>query len=111
MGALDEQRADMFRMRYDEWDADLMAGVPAHHFATHYSSSGVTLQFLLRNEPWTSHAREFQGGRFDHADRLFHSLESSWESASCLGGLQDVRELIPQLYVFFFPFLSLFALN
>ena len=38
-----------------------------------------------------------QGGRFDKPDRLFHSIEQSWLSASSQN-LQDVRELTPEFF-------------
>ncbi|KAJ3336562.1 hypothetical protein HDU93_002592 [Gonapodya sp. JEL0774] len=38
-----------------------------------------------------------EGGHFDHADRLFHSISYAWESASRLN-TTDVRELIPEFY-------------
>ena len=37
-----------------------------------------------------------QGGRFDHADRLFSSVGAAWRN--CLGGSSDVKELIPEFY-------------
>lgn len=43
-------------------------------------------------------ALELQGGRFDHADRLFFSIPRTWELASATGGLSDVKELIPEFY-------------
>nr|KAE8946666.1 hypothetical protein PF009_g3725 [Phytophthora fragariae] len=42
-------------------------------------------------------ALELQGGVFDHPDRLFRSIPSSWASAS-RENLQDVRELIPEFF-------------
>ena len=41
-----------------------------------------------------------QGGRFDHPDRLFHSVRDAWLSASKLT-MTDVKELIPEF--FFLP--------
>jgi hypothetical protein len=37
-----------------------------------------------------------QGGKFDHADRLFHSVESSYRN--CLTNSSDVKELIPEFF-------------
>jgi len=59
------------------------------------------LPTLLRSycsEPFTRVALQLQGGKFDHADRLFHSLRHSWHSASSEGGLSDVKELIPEFF-------------
>ena len=51
----------------------------------------------MRLEPYSRLALSLQGGRFDKADRLFRSLESSWQSAA-YENLQDVRELIPEFF-------------
>ena len=37
-----------------------------------------------------------QGGRFDHADRMFHSVESTWRA--CLDNTSDVKELVPEFF-------------
>ena len=37
-----------------------------------------------------------QGGRFDHADRLFASVPGAW--ANCLSASSDVKELLPEFY-------------
>lgn len=37
-----------------------------------------------------------QGGKFDHADRLFHSVESAF--SNCLTHTSDVKELIPEFF-------------
>lgn len=38
-----------------------------------------------------------QGGSFDVADRMFHSVKSTWESAS-RDNMSDVRELTPEFF-------------
>ena len=37
-----------------------------------------------------------QGGRFDHADRLFHDIAATWEN--CLQSSSDVKELVPEFF-------------
>ena len=37
-----------------------------------------------------------QGGHFDHADRLFHSIADTWTNV--LHNSSDVKELIPEFY-------------
>ena len=37
-----------------------------------------------------------QGGKFDHPNRLFHSVKSSW--ANCQRDTSDVKELIPEFF-------------
>ena len=54
------------------------------------------LFYLIRQEPWAGLARALQGGRFDHADRLFHSVAATWKG--CLAGTSDVKELLPEFF-------------
>lgn len=37
-----------------------------------------------------------QGGKFDHADRLFQSIEGTYRN--CLTNTSDVKELIPEFF-------------
>ncbi len=37
-----------------------------------------------------------QGGRFDHADRLFSSVPATWNN--CLVNTSDVKELTPEFF-------------
>lgn len=37
-----------------------------------------------------------QGGKFDHADRLFQSIEGTYKN--CLSNTSDVKELIPEFF-------------
>ncbi|OQS02626.1 vacuolar protein sorting-associated protein 53, partial [Thraustotheca clavata] len=100
MGAL--YREEEFRARYESLeDTD----VPAFHYGTHYSSSAIVLHYLIRLQPFTSGSQQLQGGRFDHADRLFSSIQSSYASASGCSqshhqsnNTQDVKELIPEFF-------------
>jgi hypothetical protein len=39
---------------------------------------------------------KLQSGRFDHADRLFHSILEAWYSST--HSMNDYRELIPQFF-------------
>ncbi|RLN79412.1 hypothetical protein BBJ28_00005415 [Nothophytophthora sp. Chile5] len=101
MGALGESRAAQFCERYaamnQDGDIDGPMGTPAFHYGTHYSCSAYVVNYLIRLEPFTALALELQGGDFDHPDRLFRSIPSSWASAS-RENLQDVRELIPEFF-------------
>jgi hypothetical protein len=65
---------------------------------THYSSSAGVLYYLIRLEPYTKIALELQGGKFDHADRLFFSLAHAYNLSSQAGGMSDVKELTPEFY-------------
>ncbi|KAH7524781.1 hypothetical protein FEM48_Zijuj06G0155600 [Ziziphus jujuba var. spinosa] len=93
VGALDLKRFEMFEDRYRNFcDPD----IPSFYYGSHYSSMGIVLYYLLRLEPFTSLHRNLQGGKFDHADRLFQSIESTYRN--CLSNTSDVKELIPEFF-------------
>eukprot|EP00002_Diphylleia_rotans_P023924 TRINITY_DN4715_c0_g1_i2.p1 TRINITY_DN4715_c0_g1~~TRINITY_DN4715_c0_g1_i2.p1 ORF type:complete len:2872 (-),score=521.03 TRINITY_DN4715_c0_g1_i2:1126-9741(-) len=93
IGALNKQRLDTLLKRYHQFeDPD----VPKFLYGTHYSSCGITLYYLLRLEPFTSYFIDFQGGKFDHGDRLFFSIPNTWNNAIESGS--DFKELIPEFY-------------
>ena len=54
------------------------------------------LFYLIRLEPFTTLAIRLQGGFFDHADRLFHSVAETWAHLVESGNSSDVKELIPE---------------
>ncbi|XP_077379814.1 lipopolysaccharide-responsive and beige-like anchor protein isoform X5 [Festucalex cinctus] len=93
IGALNPKRAAFFFDRYESWDDDQ---VPKFHYGTHYSTSSFTLMWLLRMEPFTTFFLNFQGGKFDHADRTFSSVSRAWRN--CQRDTSDVKELIPEFY-------------
>uniref|UniRef100_H3HAX3 BEACH domain-containing protein n=1 Tax=Phytophthora ramorum TaxID=164328 RepID=H3HAX3_PHYRM len=65
-------------------------------YGTHYSNVGAVLYYLIRLEPFTSYALSIQGGKFDHADRLFHSVAETWQN--CLTDYTDLKELTPEWF-------------
>ncbi|KAM4595756.1 lipopolysaccharide-responsive and beige-like anchor protein [Fundulus diaphanus] len=93
IGALNPKRAAFFSDRYESWEDDQ---VPKFHYGTHYSTSSFTLMWLLRMEPFTTFFLNFQGGKFDHADRTFSSLSRAWRN--CQRDTSDVKELIPEFF-------------
>ena len=97
MGAQTEPRAAEFRDRYETYE-DPTGEVSKFHYGTHYSYGGIICYFMIRLEPFTRIALELQDGKFDHADRLFSSVAYSWKLASETGGMQDVKELIPEFF-------------
>ena len=104
MGALNaanharlKEQYDALRDTFDEV-GDPRAAPPPFHFGSHYSSVGSVLFFLLRVEPFTTQALALQGGRFDHADRLFHSLRETYEHIVEAGNTSDVKELVPEMF-------------
>lgn len=93
VGALDSKRFEVFEERFRNFcDPD----IPSFYYGSHYSSMGIVLFYLLRLEPFTSLHRNLQGGKFDHADRLFQSIEGTYRN--CLSNTSDVKELIPEFY-------------
>jgi WD40 repeat protein len=88
-------RREEVETRYTEM---LQMGDEPFHYFTHYSSPAVVLYFMVRIEPFTCCQVLLQGGRFDHADRMFHSVASSWLGVT--KNIQDVKEMIPEIYYF-----------
>ncbi|XP_055524879.1 neurobeachin isoform X3 [Wyeomyia smithii] len=93
IGALNPSRREYFEERYESWDTP---GIPPFHYGTHYSTSAFVLNWLIRIEPFTAMFLALQGGKFDHADRLFSSISLSWKN--CQRDTSDVKELIPEWY-------------
>ncbi|EDV25542.1 uncharacterized protein TRIADDRAFT_23507 [Trichoplax adhaerens] len=96
MGAQGEERVKKFMKRYNEWD-DPTGETPPYHYGTHYSSAMIVASYLIRLEPFTQHFLRLQGGHFDLPDRMFHSIQDSWNSASQTN-MADVKELIPEFF-------------
>ncbi|CAG4985996.1 unnamed protein product [Colias eurytheme] len=96
MGAQSPDRLEQFRKRYKEWD-DPHGETPPYHYGTHYSSAMIVCSYLVRMEPFTQHFLRLQGGHFDLADRMFHSIKEAWNSAS-RHNMADVKELIPEFF-------------
>jgi hypothetical protein len=91
MGAQTSNRLQQFRKRYKEWD-DLHNETGPYHYGTHYSNSSamIVCSYLVRLEPFTQQFLQLQGGHFDLADRLFHSIREAWWSAAQLN-MADVK--------------------
>ncbi|XP_027715064.1 WD repeat- and FYVE domain-containing protein 4 isoform X3 [Vombatus ursinus] len=97
MGAQTKERKLKFIRRYKEVEkseGDLSAQC---HYCTHYSSAIIVASYLVRMKPFTQTFCSLQGGSFDVADRMFHSVKNTWESASS-ENMSDVRELIPEFF-------------
>lgn len=94
VGALNAERLASFRRRQAAYEPH--ENEPAFLYGSHYSNVGVVLYYLLRVEPFSSFAKKLQGGKFDHADRLFHSVQKTWEN--CLTSSSDLKELIPEWF-------------
>lgn len=57
----------------------------------------IVCSYLVRLEPFSQHFLRLQGGHFDLADRMFHSIKEAWLSASKFN-MADVKELIPEFF-------------
>lgn len=95
MGGQSPDRLEQFQKRFKEWDDP--GETPPYFYGTHYSSAMIVCSYLVRLEPFTQHFLRLQGGHFDLADRLFHSIKEAWLSASKLN-MADVKELIPEFF-------------
>ncbi|KAK9143642.1 hypothetical protein Syun_013042 [Stephania yunnanensis] len=93
IGALNPDRLNKFQERYASFDDPV---IPKFHYGSHYSSAGTVLYYLVRVEPFTTLAIQLQGGKFDHADRMFSDIGATWDGV--LDDMSDVKELVPELF-------------
>lgn len=96
VGALNPDRLSQLIERYNELESFGFAENERFLYGSHYSSPGVVLHYMLRQEPFTSMAIELQSGRFDCPDRLFFDIAGCW--TSCMTSTSDVKELIPEFF-------------
>ncbi|KAF2843161.1 beach-domain-containing protein [Patellaria atrata CBS 101060] len=97
MGCQTAAREAEFRDRYVSFGEMGDHNAPAFHYGTHYSSAMIVSSYLIRLQPFVQSYLLLQGGSFDHADRLFSSIERAWLSAS-RDNMTDVRELTPEFF-------------
>ena len=95
IGALNEKRKALVVERYN-LTAQTDDPARAFHYGSHYSTAGVILYYLIRMEPFTFLHSVLQGGKLDHADRLFNSVQQTWEM--CNTHSADLKELIPEFF-------------
>eukprot|EP01112_Ceratiomyxa_fruticulosa_P018129 TRINITY_DN5758_c0_g1_i1.p1 TRINITY_DN5758_c0_g1~~TRINITY_DN5758_c0_g1_i1.p1 ORF type:complete len:946 (+),score=197.65 TRINITY_DN5758_c0_g1_i1:1578-4415(+) len=103
IGALNPTRLQMFMERYEQ----IPDSQPKFLYGTHYSTPGYVLYYLVRQAP--EFMLRLQNGRFDSADRMFHSIEETW--LNVLNNPTDVKELIPEFYKTDVPFPGEFLIN
>lgn len=96
IGALNPDRLAQFLERYNDLDLFGFSDAEKFLYGSHYSSPGIVLHFLIRQEPFTSMAIQLQSGRFDCPDRLFFDMVASWNS--CMTSTSDTKELIPEFF-------------
>ena len=95
----EEQEIDIDIMSYKEnYSAN------GNHFNFHYSTSGFILYYLVRLSPFTFSHIKFQSSYFDVAERLFNSFN---DYLFALKESRENRELIPELFCEYEPFINL----
>lgn len=97
MGAQTSSRAREFQERFEVLLSLNDENTPAFHYGTHYSSAMIVSSYLIRLKPYVQSYLLLQGGKFDHAERLFNSIEKAWNSAS-RDNTTDIRELTPEFF-------------
>lgn len=112
IGALNPERLNEMLDRYELMKSDYedMKDIPdscvepPFMYGSHYSTTGIVVNYLLRIEPFTTYALILQNGHFDHPDRLFHSIKEQWDNL--LVNSADFKELTPEWF-----YLSDFLIN
>jgi factor associated with neutral sphingomyelinase activation len=94
VGALNADRLAVFLQRFRDMPPESDMGHPPFLYGTHYSTPGYCLYFLVRRAP--DYMLRLQSGQFDKPDRLFRSVEVSWQSVN--KNSTDLKELIPEFY-------------
>ncbi|XP_055695703.1 neurobeachin-like protein 1 [Lutzomyia longipalpis] len=95
IGVVNPKNEIEVRSKYENFE-DPSGVIPKFHYGTHYSNSAGVLHYLLRIEPFTTLHVELQSGRFDVADRQFHSINQTWRQL--MDSPNDVKELIPEFF-------------
>ena len=80
-----------------------------YFYGTHMSNPIYVSHYLTRSFPFSNIAIEMQGEGFDTADRLFFSIEVTFNMAS--SHKNDVREIIPEFFISPEIFINLNDLN
>ena len=78
-------------------------------YGSHYSTGLNLTYYLVRSFPYSYTRIEMQGKNFDDPNRLFNSLENSFECA--ISQKSDLRELIPEFFCFPEMFYNMNDLN
>ncbi|XP_036425659.1 neurobeachin-like protein 1 isoform X2 [Colossoma macropomum] len=97
VAVLNEKNAKAVKEKYDSFE-DPTGTIDRFHYGTHYSNAAGVMHYLIRVEPFTSLHIQLQSGRFDCADRQFHSIPATWQTL--MDNPNDVKELIPEFFYF-----------
>ncbi|XP_072473428.1 neurobeachin-like protein 1 isoform X1 [Notamacropus eugenii] len=97
IGAVNDKNAKAVQGKYENFE-DPLGIVDKFHYGTHYSNPAGVMHYLIRVEPFTTLHIQLQSGRFDCADRQFHSIPATWQAL--MDNPYDVKELIPEFFYF-----------
>uniref|UniRef100_A0A8C3EXT2 Neurobeachin like 1 n=1 Tax=Corvus moneduloides TaxID=1196302 RepID=A0A8C3EXT2_CORMO len=97
IGVVNEKNAKTVKEKYENFE-DPLGMIDKFHYGTHYSNAAGVMHYLIRVEPFTTLHIQLQSGRFDCADRQFHSIPAAWQAL--MDNPNDVKELIPEFFYF-----------
>ncbi|MBN3300810.1 NBEL2 protein, partial [Amia calva] len=97
IGVVNPRHAKDVREKYESFE-DSTGTIDKFHYGTHYSNAAGVMHYMIRTEPFTTLHIQLQSGRFDCADRQFHSVAAAWQAR--MESPADVKELIPEFFYF-----------
>ncbi|XP_075884079.1 neurobeachin-like protein 2 isoform X3 [Nelusetta ayraudi] len=97
IGVVNPRNAQNVKEKYESFE-DPTGSVDKFHYGTHYSNAAGVMHYMIRMEPFTTLHIQLQSGRFDCADRQFHSVAAAWQAR--MESPADVKELIPEFFYF-----------
>ncbi|XP_038567538.1 neurobeachin-like protein 2 isoform X2 [Micropterus salmoides] len=97
IGVVNPRHAKNVREKYESFE-DPTGTIDKFHYGTHYSNAAGVMHYMIRMEPFTTLHIQLQSGRFDCADRQFHSVAAAWQAR--MESPADVKELIPEFFYF-----------
>jgi len=114
MGMMDitegaENRKNNFLEHWASMEEDEEKTPNYDRYGTHYSTSLYVSYYLIRIFPFSNIRIEIQGSKFDDPNRLFLTMQSSFNNA--ITQKTDLRELIPELFCFPEMFYNINNLN
>ncbi|KAK3721190.1 hypothetical protein RRG08_044202 [Elysia crispata] len=97
IGVVNPKNEEEVREKFETFE-DPCGLIMKFHYGTHYSNAASVMHYLVRVEPFTTLHVQLQSGKFDVADRQFHSVHGSF--TSLMDNPNDVKELIPEFFYF-----------
>ncbi|MGH0138239.1 UNVERIFIED_CONTAM: hypothetical protein FKN15_069576, partial [Acipenser sinensis] len=97
IGVVNSRHAKDVKEKYESFE-DSTGAIDKFHYGTHYSNAAGVMHYMIRTEPFTTLHIQLQSGRFDCADRQFHSVHAAWQAR--VENPVDVKELIPEFFYF-----------